>query len=147
MSEQARRGLGRGLSALLGESFDLNRPATPAQPAAPSAPAAEAPTNSDSNVTSFPPPWMKEMADELDAPPRPAPRVEPASAPATSTQQSGAHLAPIEFIQRNPNQPRQTFDEKELEDLADSIRRHGVLQPILVRPLPGQAERYEIVAG
>jgi ParB family chromosome partitioning protein len=146
MSEQARRGLGRGLSALLGESFDLNRPVATPQPAAPAPaqPPVDAPSPA-SNVTSFPPPWMAEMANEtnppIDAPP-PAKRTEPASA-----QEGGARLAPIELIQRNPGQPRQHFDEKELEDLADSIRRHGVLQPILVRPLPGQMDRYEIVAG
>jgi ParB family chromosome partitioning protein len=65
------------------------------------------------------------------------------SAPA----EPGPRLIPIELIQRNPGQPRQHFDEAELQDLADSIRRHGVLQPILVRPISGSAERYEIVAG
>jgi ParB family chromosome partitioning protein len=155
MSEQARRGLGRGLSALLGESFDLNRPVgapqpaapQPAAPTSPAQPAADAP-NPASNVTSFPPPWMTEMANEADAEAPPvAQRIEPASAPSSATQGAGAHLAPIELIQRNPGQPRQHFDEKELEDLADSIRRHGVLQPILVRPLPGHEGRFEIVAG
>jgi hypothetical protein len=112
--------LGRGLSALLGESFDLNRPVGAPQPGAPAAPAQPAAdvAQDSSNVASFPPPWMAEMANETDgpaaAPPPPVQRLEPASAPAASTQQSGAHLAPIEFIQRNPNQPRQTFDEKEL---------------------------------
>jgi ParB family chromosome partitioning protein len=48
-------------------------------------------------------------------------------------------------VQRNPQQPRKHFDESELTELANSIRTHGVLQPILVRPI---AEgRYEIVAG
>jgi ParB family chromosome partitioning protein len=145
MSEQARRGLGRGLSALLGESFDLNRPpgapaGAPAQPSAP-APAADAPyTAPPSNLASFPPPRPAEPA------PR-APLPEPASAPSAAGAEPGPRLAPIELIQRNPGQPRQHFDEKDLEDLADSIRRHGVLQPILVRPLPGHADRFEIVAG
>jgi ParB family transcriptional regulator, chromosome partitioning protein len=142
MSEQARRGLGRGLSALLGESFDLNKPPTqpgvPAQPSAP-APAADAPYTAPSNLAAFPPPRPVESAPQAYAP-----LPEPASAPSAI---DGPRLAPIELIQRNPGQPRQHFDEKELEDLADSIRRHGVLQPILVRPLPGHADRFEIVAG
>ena len=52
---------------------------------------------------------------------------------------------PIEMLERNEAQPRQTFDEAQLEELSASIRERGVLQPILVRPL---AEgRYQIVAG
>ena len=45
---------------------------------------------------------------------------------------------------RNPNQPRKTFDEDKLAELADSIRQNGVLQPILVRR---KGQKYEIVAG
>jgi ParB family chromosome partitioning protein len=48
-------------------------------------------------------------------------------------------------VQRNPSQPRKHFDETELNELAASIRSHGVLQPILVRPVPGG--KFEIVAG
>jgi len=44
-------------------------------------------------------------------------------------------------------QPRQVFDEVLLNDLADSIREKGVLQPLLVRPAPGQEDKYEIIAG
>lgn len=47
----------------------------------------------------------------------------------------------------NPDQPRTHFDPKAISDLADSIRQHGLIQPILVRPIPGQTEMYEIVAG
>lgn len=47
-------------------------------------------------------------------------------------------------IVRNPNQPRKTFDEDKLAELADSIRQNGVLQPILVRR---KGQKYEIVAG
>ncbi|MEA3536866.1 ParB/RepB/Spo0J family partition protein [Rhizobium sp. CC-YZS058] len=52
---------------------------------------------------------------------------------------------PIEFISRNPRNPRRTFDEAELQDLATSIRQHGIVQPVVVRPMPG--DRYEIIAG
>jgi ParB family chromosome partitioning protein len=52
---------------------------------------------------------------------------------------------PVELIAPNPNQPRGAFDEQALLALADSIRSRGVLQPVLVRPLPGG--RYELIAG
>ena len=51
---------------------------------------------------------------------------------------------PIERIKRNPKQPRKNFDEQALEELSDSIRQNGVLQPILVRKT---GPNYEIVAG
>jgi ParB family chromosome partitioning protein len=93
-----RRGLGRGLSALLDEGVVAE--ASPRDPA------------------------------KSDQPP-PAPGQE----------------IPIELIRRNPDQPRRHFDETELEELADSIRQRGVLQPILVRPAPGAPGEYQIVAG
>lgn len=89
---EGRRGLGRGLSALLGES-DVENPAGSA---------GEAP---------------------------------------------GAREIPIELIHRNPDQPRRRFAEAEIAELADSIREKGVLQPVLVRPAPGMAGEYQLVAG
>jgi ParB family chromosome partitioning protein len=52
---------------------------------------------------------------------------------------------PTEMIAPSPNQPRQSFDEAGLAALADSIKVRGVLQPVLVRPLPGGT--YELIAG
>src|SRR4051812_37247860 len=52
---------------------------------------------------------------------------------------------PLELIKPNPRQPRGEFDEGALVALADSLRERGVLQPILVRPLPGG--KYELIAG
>jgi len=54
---------------------------------------------------------------------------------------------PIEFLKRSPRNPRRSFSEAELDELADSIRQHGVIQPIVVRPAKGAADRYEIIAG
>ncbi|RCS22355.1 ParB/RepB/Spo0J family partition protein [Phyllobacterium salinisoli] len=54
---------------------------------------------------------------------------------------------PIEFISRNPRNPRRAFKDLELEDLAQSIREHGVVQPVVVRPAPGVPDRYELIAG
>ncbi len=56
------------------------------------------------------------------------------------------HL-PIEFLKRNPANPRKSFVEADLEDLTKSIREKGLLQPIMVRPAPGEPGSYEIVAG
>jgi len=54
---------------------------------------------------------------------------------------------PIAFLKPNRFQPRKTFAPEELNDLANSIREKGVLQPILVRPIAGEANAFEIVAG
>ncbi|WP_394888320.1 ParB/RepB/Spo0J family partition protein [Mesorhizobium sp. AaZ16] len=53
---------------------------------------------------------------------------------------------PIEFIAPNPRNPRRNFGDADLADLAQSIREHGVVQPVVVRP-SGEAGRYEIIAG
>jgi len=55
---------------------------------------------------------------------------------------------PLAKIRESKTNPRRFFDEAKLAELADNIRQHGVLQPILLRPLPeGEAGTYEIVAG
>jgi len=58
---------------------------------------------------------------------------------------TGVRVLPVERIEPNPQQPRLAFDEETLQELAASIREHGVLQPILVRPL-GNSD-YQLVAG
>lgn len=96
-----RRGLGRGLSALLGEAEDENADG-----------AATAATASESGGAA------------------------PAAAP---------RELPIDLIDSNPTQPRTVFHDADMEELTNSIRERGVLQPILVRPKPNG--RFEIVAG
>jgi ParB family chromosome partitioning protein len=61
-----------------------------------------------------------------------------AVAPVTQTD------VPLDQIQHNPYQPRKTFDDEELAALGDSIRTHGVLQPLVVRQV---GEQYQVVAG
>jgi len=95
-------GLGRGLSALLGESTERDTNFNPATPAIPGAPVGER------------------------LPPR---------------------ILPIAQLKPNPFQPRHTFDSEALEDLANSIREKGILQPILVRPVPNVENEYQIIAG
>jgi ParB family transcriptional regulator, chromosome partitioning protein len=57
----------------------------------------------------------------------------------------GLREIPVDLVGPNPRQPRRSFDERTLAELAESIRARGVLQPIVVRPLPGG--NYELVAG
>jgi ParB family transcriptional regulator, chromosome partitioning protein len=59
--------------------------------------------------------------------------------------EDGLREIPVELIDPNPRQPRRSFDDEKLAELAESIRARGVLQPIVVRPLPGG--RYELLAG
>jgi ParB family chromosome partitioning protein len=65
---------------------------------------------------------------------------------APKTAPSG-RAVPIERIHPNPDQPRKDFAEKDLADLAASIREKGVIQPLIVRPRPGHPDEFEIVAG
>ena len=59
--------------------------------------------------------------------------------------EDGLREIPVELVEPNPRQPRRSFDEAALTELADSIRARGLLQPIIVRSLAGG--RYELVAG
>ena len=93
MSER-QRGLGRGLSALLGENVAESAPVQP------------------------------------DAP-----------------QPMGVRSVPIETLKPNPDQPRKHFSPESLDELTNSIRDKGVLQPILVREQPGQKGIWQIIAG
>ena len=54
---------------------------------------------------------------------------------------------PIEFLRPNPRNPRKHFDEEHLQELTDSIRARGLIQPIVVRALPQMPDVYEIIAG
>jgi ParB family chromosome partitioning protein len=59
----------------------------------------------------------------------------------------GQRRVPIEFLRANPRNPRRTFADEELSELASSIRERGVLQPILVRAAAGAPDAFEIIAG
>ncbi|WP_438852351.1 ParB/RepB/Spo0J family partition protein [Brevundimonas nasdae] len=89
---ERHRGLGRGLSALMGENAET--------PVAPDAPVP-----------------------------------------------AGVQRVPIESLKPNPDQPRKTFRQEDLEELTASIRDKGVLQPILVRTQPGEDGVWQIIAG
>ncbi|MET3646283.1 ParB family chromosome partitioning protein [Phyllobacterium ifriqiyense] len=66
-----------------------------------------------------------------------------AAAPVTTLDRQ----IPIEFIARNPRNPRRLFTESDLEDLTNSIREHGIVQPVVVRLAKDSADRYELIAG
>lgn len=59
--------------------------------------------------------------------------------------EGGVLQLPVDAIQRNPRQPRDQFDAKDLEELAASIREHGIIQPLIVSP--GKEGRYTLIAG
>lgn len=141
MSDFGRpRGLGRGLSALLGEPMraDFGRP----EPTPAPGPGPASPPGGGGVVEPFPgvtpPASIEALFTDAPAP-------EPTPPPAATPGDAAPLALAIGLIDRNPSQPRKHFDEGELEELAASIRTHGVLQPILVRPMPGG--RFEIVAG
>ncbi len=56
-------------------------------------------------------------------------------------------LAPVEFLRPNARNPRKNFIDADLDDLAQSIRERGIIQPIVVRTVPGLVDVYEIIAG
>lgn len=58
-----------------------------------------------------------------------------------------ARTLPVAFLRPNRFQPRKNFSPDDLRDLTESIREKGILQPILVRPVAGDAQAFEIVAG
>jgi ParB family chromosome partitioning protein len=78
--------------------------------------------------------------------------VELAQAPrAEANAEDGLQMIPVDLLRRGAYQPRHSMDQDALEDLARSIRAQGLVQPIVVRPLPGSeaagSRRYEIIAG
>lgn len=112
-----KRGLGRGLDALLGDALAHNKSATDAANAA----------------------EVQEVS------------IQP-SETKTDQQAGGIKHLPVEFIQPGQYQPRKDMHQEALEELAASIKAQGLMQPIVVRPLPnkessGKDARYEIIAG
>ena len=115
-----RTGLGRGIGALI--------PTAPA-PAEGAAPQAPAPAKDRPVDVFFPTAKASDGADLATVP--------------------GARLAqlPLDAIVPNHVQPRDVFDEDDLTELEHSIREFGVLQPIVVRPIPDDPERFELIMG
>ena len=124
----SERGLGRGLSALMSDVSLTSAAASPETGTEPVKPAQkEKPAN--------------------------APKPKMDKAPQTQALASGVTSIGIDLLERNTEQPRKYFDKEKLAELTQSIADKGVLQPILVRPLPSTKSsrsskaRYQIVAG
>ena len=144
------RRLGRGLEALLGRVPAKTEPAgnlPRSEPAQPRRPAAhEADFEADAEET-----YDTVARDEPPTGPAPI-AAEPGLARGSSLAAQAARTAqpappsklPIRRIESSPFQPREDFDEEELQALCDSLRAHGLLQPILVRRVE---DRYQLVAG
>ncbi len=81
-----------------------------------------------------------------DYAPKPAP-VAVASNDGSGNDHADRKVVPLGFIHPNPRNPRTTFAQDDLDDLAISIQAHGMVQPIVVRPVPGKQDYYEIIAG
>jgi len=123
-TDPKKRGLGRGLDALFGDARKEEDSFQRKESAPPSAP--------HRNEAA---PKIK-RADEMVA------AVEYKSLPAGAPRK-----LPVDRLQPGKFQPRQHFDDEAIGNLAESIAVHGVLQPLFVRPLPGQTGMYEIIAG
>ncbi|MFZ4395953.1 MAG: ParB/RepB/Spo0J family partition protein [Kiritimatiellia bacterium] len=115
-NNRPRPGLGRGLGALIGQ-----HPAETAHP--------DADAGSGKNVQAAPT----------------AAGTHPAAAQASHDDRRHVAMLPVADISRSTWQPRQTFDEAALKDLTDSIKTHGVIQPLICRR--GPSGGYELIAG
>ena len=145
MAKSTKSGLGRGLNSLLGGSYDEAVPPEPAKPAPRVVVEAEV------------------LSEPTERPARPAPIVqnvvvqpeiedpsedyvnEEDHVTIKSVVQRRTDEVPLESVSPNPDQPRTNFKQEEIEELAASIDKDGLLQPILVRPIG--TNKYQIIAG
>lgn len=119
MSPKPSRGLGRGLDALFPQSETAPRHEPGAGPPAKNAPP---PSGADSTANT------------------------PPHGPANATNAADVFRCGVERLKPMRGQPRQHFDEAALEELSISIKNHGLIEPLVVRHVPGQNE-FEIIAG
>ena len=121
-ADEKRRGLGRGLNALFGDEETSN-----------------ALMGSGVQVSHAAPPLQS------------VPATAPISIPSSSTENpagnTGRRMIGVAQISPGIYQPRHIFRDESLNELAESIKQHGLIQPILVRPKPNDPTSYEIVAG
>lgn len=148
MAKSTKSGLGRGLNSLLGGSYGEAVPPEPPKPAP--RVVVEA----------------KESHESVQPSPEPSPRIEAVASTADTQEQKiptetfltdEDHVTiksvvqrrtdevPLESVTPNPDQPRTNFKPEEIEELAASIQKDGLLQPILVRAVG--ASQYQIIAG
>lgn len=146
---KARSGLGRGLDSLLGEppvEKVVADDKTGAQPPKMGDKAEEGNSeqgiysNKEDNFT------IKEVVERVvDAPPPPTVLMtQPPVSKEMKPELRSDLEVDIDLVEPNPDQPRTNFKKEDLEELANSIKKNGLLQPILVRK---KGERYQIIAG
>ena len=155
---KTRTGLGRGLDSLLGDAPEeavkqekpLVQPAVPVPPAPKEEPVEEeAPepepetsnlyTNDEDHVV------IKSVVERVVSNPTPE-KEEVVESPAKDEEKvaEGEFEVPIDLVVPNPDQPRTNFKKEDLEELSNSIKKNGLLQPILVRKT---GDKYQIIAG
>ena len=71
----------------------------------------------------------------------------PAAPAAQGLGDRSVFLCPLERIVPQKGQPRKHFDSHKLDELAQSIREHGLVEPLVVRPAAGQVDKFELIAG
>lgn len=71
----------------------------------------------------------------------------PEETPAAAERNRGVRKLPVAFIKPNPKNPRKTFNDEGLEELANSIREKGVIQPVVVRAVAGTPDVFELISG
>ncbi len=130
----SRPHLGRGLGALIGETAPVVRPAAPIAPVAP--------------VTQIAPQPVPAPAPQPAPIPMPAPAVPTPPPQETAAPLNAVIQVKTDRIARSPWQPRVSFDEEALRELSESIKIHGVIQPLVCRRLPAEkGGGYELIAG
>lgn len=146
---EKRRGLGKGLGALIPTSSAGGRPVDVFFPG----PVAPAPQDVRASEIHGEPATVaadsERSTDETAAGHAASDQNDGADAATDLVAVPGARFAvlAVSSISRNPRQPREVFDEDELEELAASIRQVGVLQPIVVRPTAEGETDYELIMG
>jgi ParB family chromosome partitioning protein len=157
-----RRALGRGLGALIPTGPGVDRPVDVFFRDSATGNAPSIGTEDSSRAASTDGDATSGDATSGDAPDRNDAQVDAGTDALDTTATDGAGLAPVpgatfadlplDAIRPNPRQPRTVFDEDDMGELVHSIREIGVLQPIVVRPLPEGADadpavRYELIMG
>lgn len=173
MAKSTRSGLGRGLNSLLGGYYDEPKQETPAEEEKPAQKSTEAPGSSTQRVVVESSDLQQVMNTEMAsskpayASPKPVatqkqPEVvieKPAPAPSPAATRKAVEIedskqeavekltdeVAVSDIEPNPDQPRTNFKQEEIEELAASIKKDGLLQPIVVRPMANG--KYQIIAG
>lgn len=144
MAKSAKSGLGRGLNSLLGGAYEEAAPIE----AAPQRTLVE--RDEPNNGENKPVNSSVKVAEPVNEAPELIEQEESiadgeAHVTIKSVVQRRTDEVPIDAVSPNPDQPRTNFKKESLEELAASIQKDGLLQPILVRPLGSQ--KYQIIAG